>query len=74
MAIKSRVINQSIILTLNLGKDKNGKSTLKTLSIKGLKPQVDDDLVFGVAEALKSALIFNIEEVSRGTVTEILSE
>ncbi len=74
MAIKSRVINQSIILTLNLGKDKNGKSTLKTLNIKGLKPQVDDDLVFGVAEALKSVLIFDVEGISRGTMTEILSE
>lgn len=74
MAIKSRVINQSIILTLNLGKDKNGKSTLKALNIKGLKPQVDDDLVFGVAEALKSALIFDIIGVSKGTTTEILSE
>lgn len=74
MAIKSRVIQQSMVLTLNLGKDKNGKSSLKTLNIKGLKPQVEDDLVFSVAEALKPLLIFDLEGISRGTVTEILSE
>lgn len=74
MAIKSKVLAQSLVIKLNLGEDKKGKISYKNLTLKGLKPDALNEAIYSVAAALKTVLPYDMDSVSKSTETEIIDD
>ncbi|KMT22908.1 DUF1659 domain-containing protein [Clostridium cylindrosporum] len=74
MAIKTKIAAQSLVLTMNLGEDKNGKIAFKNLSLKQVKPNATDEGIHTVAEAVKGILPYPVEGVSKNTLSEIVDD
>lgn len=71
---KTKVVAQSMVLTMSLGADKNGKAVYKNLTLKNLKPTVLDESVQTVADAVAAVLPFEVTNLSRNTTTDIFKD